>query len=338
MRECPPHTTRARERGAVLLTVLVLVVVMAAAAVALVDDVRFGVRRTVNLELNDQSFWYALGVEEYARRQIAEHAGTERERRLLSREGGARTVQFPIEGGMVTGTLSDGGNCFNLNSLVRRPESGREAADPDARDEFRRLLEVLDMDLNTAEELIDALTDWIDADNVPRPRGAEDYHYAGLEPPYRAGNAPLISVSELRAVRGFSPAVYDRLRPFVCALPVGEPVALNAQTLKPGDGPLLMMVMGEMLRRSEAERVIHDRRRGGYRNLDEFWANPVFASMEISPAMRGRIALETRYYALEAEVAYQDAWTAIHTLMEVSSGSGSGGDVRVVSRYFGERE
>lgn len=331
------QTPREREHGAVLLTVLVLVVVMATAAVALVDDVRFGVRRTVNLELNDQSFWYALGVEEYARRQIAEHAGTERERRLLSGEGGARTLQFPIEGGVVTGTLRDGGNCFNINSLIAHPEGGRERENAVAADEFRRLLEVLDFDLNDAEELTDAVMDWIDADSVPRPRGAEDYHYAGLEPPYRAGNAPLISVSELRAVRGFTPGVYDRLRPFVCALPAREPVALNAQTLAPGDAPLLMMVMGETLRQSEAERVIRDRRRGGYRNLDAFWSNPVFASMEIAPATRGRIALETRYYALEAEVAYHDAWTAIHSLLEVAPGSGSAG-VRVVSRYFGERE
>jgi len=55
--------------------------------------------------------------------------------------------------------------------------------------------------------LFDAFMDWIDADDVPHPDGAEsDDYYLTLEKPYRAKNAPLDTVDELLLVKGFTNA------------------------------------------------------------------------------------------------------------------------------------
>ncbi len=64
-------------------------------------------------------------------------------------------------------------------------------------------------------ELVDALIDWRDADETPRPFGAETEYYARLEPPYRVKNAPFDTVEEILLVRGFSGTLlygedYDR--------------------------------------------------------------------------------------------------------------------------------
>lgn len=54
-------------------------------------------------------------------------------------------------------------------------------------------------------ELFDAFMDWIDADDVPRPNGAEsDDYYLKLDKPYRAKNGPLDTVDELLLVKGFT--------------------------------------------------------------------------------------------------------------------------------------
>ena len=62
---------RRREEGAALLTVLLLVAVMSALAVGVLDDIRFGLKRTANAETIGQAQWYALGAETVARARLA---------------------------------------------------------------------------------------------------------------------------------------------------------------------------------------------------------------------------------------------------------------------------
>src|SRR5690606_37078893 len=47
--------------------------------------------------------------------------------------------------------------------------------------------------------------DWLDADDEPRPLGAEIDYYSGLSPAYACKNGPLETVEELLLVRGVTP-------------------------------------------------------------------------------------------------------------------------------------
>jgi len=71
--------------------------------------------------------------------------------------------------------------------------------------------------------LAQGLLDFIDADNIPHPEGAEQEYYDTLPHPYRAMNGPLSSTEELLLVRGFT-----------TALLYGEDVNLNC-TLDPNE-------------------------------------------------------------------------------------------------------
>jgi general secretion pathway protein K len=53
-----------------------------------------------------------------------------------------------------------------------------------------------------AEELSDAIKDWIDADDEVTGDGAEGGYYAGLDRPYTAKNASLDCIEELLMVKG----------------------------------------------------------------------------------------------------------------------------------------
>jgi len=55
--------------------------------------------------------------------------------------------------------------------------------------------------------LTDALLDFLDTDDVPRPEGAEQEYYNALPQPYRIHNGPLSTVEQLLLVRGFTPAL-----------------------------------------------------------------------------------------------------------------------------------
>jgi general secretion pathway protein K len=53
-----------------------------------------------------------------------------------------------------------------------------------------------------AEELMDAIKDWIDADDEVTGGGAEGAYYGGLARPYAAKNAPIDCIEELMMVKG----------------------------------------------------------------------------------------------------------------------------------------
>jgi len=147
----------------------------------------------------------------------------------------AQTIPpVPIdEGAALQGCIVDMQGRFNLNNLV--DAEGR--AVPAVVEQLQRLLAELGIDIAKAQ----ALTDWLDADvNATVPDGAEDDYYSGLDPAYRAANAPMLSASEIKLVKGFSPSVeeeaedYERLLPHVAALPtVRGPTAINVNTATP---------------------------------------------------------------------------------------------------------
>ena len=107
--------------------------------------------------------------------------------------------------------------------------SGRQAlgagwVEVTVEDEARRLdlnrappdvLQALLRQLGLDPGLLDALADWTDADDVPRPHGAERSWYLGIQAPALPPNGPLATTGELALVRGFDGATVARLRPFV---------------------------------------------------------------------------------------------------------------------------
>ena len=90
-----------------------------------------------------------------------------------------------------------------------------------------RLFEVAaKLDEQSASDLAVALLDFRDEDDDPYESGAESRYYESLNPAYRSKNAAFDSLEELLFVRGMTPAILEKIRPFVTL--VGSPrVNLN---------------------------------------------------------------------------------------------------------------
>src|SRR5207249_7652640 len=56
-----------------------------------------------------------------------------------------------------------------------------------------------------SEDVADSILDWIDADDDPRPLGAETPYYLSLPNSYIARNGPMKSIAELELVAGVDP-------------------------------------------------------------------------------------------------------------------------------------
>lgn len=311
-----------------LLTVLLLVAVMAVVAVAVLDDVRFSVRRTANAEIGAQAQWYADGAETLARRQIARLTALDPNRTVLNPALNGRAFTLPLEDGAVTAVVRDGQACLNLNSLVEWT-GDRLAARPAGKAQLIALGQAVGLDGGRMETIADSLIDWIDTDTVTRPFGAEDGAYASRAEPYRTGGVPLAEVSELRAVYGVDAATYARLRPHLCALP-SDRSPINVNSLTAADAPLIVMLTGGRLGLREARGVIAARPEAGWSDPAAFWSHPALSRAEPGPSAREQATVRTDYFSVRIDVDYGGHHAVRTALIESRPGS----DARTVIRRW----
>lgn len=212
---------RPRQEGIAALTAILVVAIATVLAVNLLWTTSVDIQRTQTLLLQDQARLYDLGGEELARYFLADDAKQDGQGGIDStQETWAKLLVREFKDGTLEGWLVDQQGLFDLNSLVDPGTAKRNDA---AVDQFVRLLRLLNLDPaldeGTATELAEAVVDWIDLDTQPESGGAEDDYYTGLQPPYLPANFWLTSVSELQAVKGFTPEIVAQLTPHVTALP-----------------------------------------------------------------------------------------------------------------------
>lgn len=154
--------------------------------------------------------------------------------------------------GVLTLAIEDEEGKFPVNSIVFA--NGETNSDKYAA--YSRLLDGQGLSV----ELADTLADWIDVNDEPRAKGAETYdYYRKLTPPYAAKNAPLDSLGEMMAVKGYTPQVYGKLSRFVT---VYSDKLININT---APKEVLMSLSGDITE-AMADKVIDYRNKSPFRN------------------------------------------------------------------------
>jgi len=308
-----------KERGTVLLTTLLIMAVMAAVSVAIMDDIRFAVKRTINVGDYAQADWYVKGAEDFAESYISSQLGPLQPAAKNELFKEPQSFVFPFEGGSMILDVRDGTDCFALGSLVKA-DTG-EADDVGGR-QFKNLLVALGWPENEANNLKGVLTDWIDSDTQRGANGAEDGTYLRREPPHRTANTALASVMELRSLEGMTEELYQSIRPYLCAREKGVTTKLNINTAEPIDAFLLSTILGGAEHYQTALQIIAERPLGGY-DSTTFEATPAlqnFANPEFSAQNNPYIVFEPNFLWVEVRVDYLNASRLITYEYDVSRG------------------
>jgi general secretion pathway protein K len=137
----------------------------------------------------------------------------------------AKPLEFEEEAGSIKVTIEDESAKLNLNQIVGPNGTFMEP--------YHEIATRLLKKLGLSPDLLDALADWIDENNEPRPGGAESSYYNTLKPPYAAKNGPLDTLEELALVKGFDAGTMNRLRPFVTIYPDMINATININTAAP---------------------------------------------------------------------------------------------------------
>ncbi|MBN8846821.1 MULTISPECIES: type II secretion system minor pseudopilin GspK [unclassified Sphingomonas] len=318
-----------RERGAALLTVLLLVAVIAVMAAAGLEKLRLATRLGGNAVALEQARAYAQAAETLATTHITALLRQDASRVTLAGGWSGRPIALPLPEGTAVARVTDGGNCFNLNSLVTHGPDGRYTAYTPAVDQFARLMRLIGV--SNGESIAAAAADWIDSDDTPLPGGAEDAAYLGGQPGYRTAGTLMADPSELRAVAGVTAESYAKLRPWICALPRAERSRINVNTLTPEQAPLLAMLLPDGSGMAGARAILMRRPPGGYANRDAIWKPAAQAGISADPLAADQADVTSRWFALRVEVTVRGT-----TMQERGLIDASALPARLVSRQWGE--
>jgi len=207
-----------RQRGVALITAIVLVAIATILAVHIGTRAALDLRRTAGLAALDQGWHVALGAEAWAAEVLSDDYDDDPDIDHLGEAWAQPLPGLPIDGGELRGALEDMQGRFNLNSLVN---AGR-VIDQGAVARFQRLL----FHVGAQPRWASIMADWLDEGTIPELEGAEDGTYLAQNPPYRAANGLISTTTEMMALPGMTREEFERIRPYVAALPVGTKINL----------------------------------------------------------------------------------------------------------------
>lgn len=217
-----------RQNGVALITALLVVSLASILAVSLLEHLHYDLRRTENIIRADQAQLYNANAVQFARGLLRIDRTLNNEYDTLKEYSPQNEQLFPVPGGGVSARLLDQQRCFNLNNL-----SASNATLAQQKIIYRNLLQQVEIDSTLHSTLLDSLLDWLDENDISEPMGAEFDYYIGLEQPYRSANQLMITPTELRMVKGYSPEVIKKLSPHVCVIPaINSAININTASLE----------------------------------------------------------------------------------------------------------
>ena len=205
-----------REAGLALIVAMLVAALAAAVAVSLAAAQSQWSAQVAHRRDQAQAQSIALAGIQWAR-QILDADARAGPLDTLSEPWALPLPATPVGDGVVEGRIVDAQGLFNVNNLASATHATPE------HERFARLFATL----GVPAAVLAAMTDWVDADGIPQPDGAEDAWYLRQAEPSLVPNAPATRIEEMSFVRGMSlPAMRGIVR-FMTSLPVDTPLNVN---------------------------------------------------------------------------------------------------------------
>ena len=279
-----PMVLPGRMGGVALIMAILVVALATTAAIAMVSRQQFDVRRSANLFSIDQGQLYQQGIEGWSM-QILRRDRKNNDTDSSADDWATTLPPLPVDEGMIAGRIDDLQGLFNLNTLWH---DGK--VDELALARFKRLMMVAGIEQLSASTVID----WIDNDiNATLPDGAEDDLYLGVQPPHRTANGFMASRSELLQLARMTMKDYQRLAPYVVALPTAT--AINVNTAPAA----VLRSLADGISESDAGALIAARGNKGFKSVNEFLQQQALAGRGV--AANG-LSVSSNYFSVTSRL------------------------------------
>jgi general secretion pathway protein K len=229
MSGCPDPIARG-QRGMALVLTLLVVVLLVTAVLEFDRATRTTLKAAGNFRDGMKAFHLATSGVAAAQAVLKDDAIKTGPKDDLTELWATPYPPYPVGDGTVALAIQDEGGKFNINTLVTRT-NGTVPAEDYARQELRALFTLKNVD----PDVVDAIVDWVDWDDIPQARGAEGAYYQGLDHPYACRNGRIETLAELHLVKGVTDEVYRAISPYLTVYPVQSTVQykINVNTADP---------------------------------------------------------------------------------------------------------
>lgn len=321
---------RLKQEGMALLVVLLILSLMTIIAVSINERWQRSYQRSSTLHYLRKSKWYVLSGEAVVKQMIWQHYIDSEENTNLSQAWATEGRIYPLDDAKLELVVLDEQACFNINAINQDRLNGDQ--ETYVQKVFINLLINLNVDEYEANQITAAIQDWIDEDSNPLALGAEDNYYLSVNPPYLTANRPLKNVSELRAVKGVTTEIFQKLRPHICALPE-KTLSININTIRLFQAPLLQALLLNQLSETDVIALIESRPRKGWQSTADFGDLDQIKSLdhimgELSSG--GKIDVKSRYFRQITRITIDDFEYMATSLFKINNTS-----VDVIERQYG---
>lgn len=284
-----------RNRGSALLTALFIITIVAIVTTAMTTRLSIDIQRTSMIDSTDKMQLASQAVMVWAMDRLSD---PKQPLHNLDTHGKVlnlpKSLQFLVPNLTLTGELYDLQARFNINNLYNNTYEGI----------LFGLLSELQIGSGSFErkDQLDAILYWL---KPIQPKGNHDTwydRYARQTPPYFPSHLPMSNLSELRLVYGISARSYQKLEPYLCALPDTTPININTAS------QTLLLALGSGMKETDISSIISKRNQHPYKDLNTL--TPLLNKYHIEPSV---LTTESQYFLLITTAYYTDVMIKTYT-------------------------
>ncbi len=285
-------------QGSALLTALFIMTLVAIVATAMSTKLQVDIYRTKLMLTHDKLYLASQGVAFWALGELnnkkkkwnqANPAG-----KIMSYPKKMETIYPSVT---LTGELYDLQALANLNNLANK----------------KLLLPFMNLVNHIAPKapgaqrvnVLFAINDWVSPYNLGKGKDYYLSYYLNQKPPYYPSHQLISSRSELRLVKGVTADFYEKLAPFITALP--ESTALNINTAS----AQALMSLSHLMNEKKAHKIIAARGKNGIKRMETI--KELLTKLNIAP---NQITLQSVYYLSVAHASADDFHLTVYTLLK----------------------
>lgn len=290
------HASLQQQRGVVIVVALFIVALVATMAYWMVARLERDTRRTTLIVRDVQADLYAQGSVIWAMDQLRNNWELKKPDQVVDNLPLTSPAET-VNGYTISSTIYDMQARFNINTLTNK----------DAQTQFKLFLHTLNPAMPTQDitNLVQAIVDWI---TPGAQSNAFNQYYAELPLPYRAAHVAMMSPSELRLVKGITPAIYNQLQPLITTLSDAN-AQINVQTAPPE----VLMLVSPLMTADVAKAVVTLRTQKPFLTTEDFTNADPIKNRNITAT---NITVLSSYFLVETHVTLENQHLVLYTLLQ----------------------
>ena len=300
--------SKKKQGGLALITVLLILAIMVTVAATMTGRLTLNLKRTEGLTFSQKVYWYGQAAADFGRMVLNEDFA-DSEVISLDQIWATPDMVFPLDNGQISGQIKDFRSCFNVNAVNSDV----------AESQFKTLLETSGVNDYSAEIIAESTRDWIDKDDdSDGAKGAEDSFYQGRSIAHLAANNLMVDISELRAVQGVDKEAYEKIAPYLCAIP-SQGQKINVNTVSEEQAEILYALFKAYhdLSIADFETLLQERPASGWNSINDFLASSLFTEIKIASTLKKQLSVSSEFFQLNGTAEFEERLLTVKLLFQM---------------------